>query len=476
MFVRPVDEVELPLAVDRNHDGDLRQQVAEQLRNAIRTGSFEAGQRLPSSRMLAAHLGVSRATVVAALAELDGEGWVESRHGSGTYVATGIESGQLVPAPARRLAGAAVVDDDATRVRQVIDMEPGRPDTSGLIDPAWRRGWREASSGRLMTTELPIAGIPELRAALADHVRRTRGITCEPDQVVVTAGTGDALRLLVDAYSVRGHAALVEDPGYPSAWAILTLAGADLHSIPVDEDGLVTEKLSTAPADARLLYLTPSHQYPLGGRLPVERRLAVLRWASDREVVVVEDDYDSEFRFGAVPVPALATLDTGGRVAYVGTLSKVVSQGLRMAYVVASPGLIDAMIEFRRPLGMPVSELVQRAMAVYIGTGGLRRHVARQRRVYAERRTRLVRRVAGLGGVRSVGGLDAGLHAVIYLTSDRDAASVVAAAAKAGILVVDLDFYRMTPDPARPGIVLGYANVTAADLDRGLRRLIEILR
>jgi GntR family transcriptional regulator / MocR family aminotransferase len=474
--VRRTDEVDLPLTADRSRDGDLRQQVAEQLRQAIRTGSFGPGQRLPSSRVLATHLQMSRATVVAALTELDGEGWVESRHGSGTYVAAGIESGQLAPAVAERMTSGVAIQPDAARLRRFIDLQPGRPDTSSVVDPAWRRAWRAASSGALTTTELPLAGLAELRAALADHIRRTRGIASEPDRVVVTAGTGDALRLLADACGLRGRTAVVEDPGYPSAWAILKAAGAYLHPVPVDMDGLVSENLSTVPAGSRLLYLTPSHQYPLGGRLPVERRMAVLRWADHHKALVVEDDYDSEFRFGAAPVPALASLDTGGRVAYIGTLSKVVSQGLRMAYVVASPALVDAMLDERRHMGMPVSELVQRAMAIYIGTGGLRRHVARQRRVYAERRTRLVRRLSELDGVDAVSGLDAGLHAAVFLTRDRDAASVVAAARQAGVLVTDLDSYRMAPDPTQPGFVLGYGHVTAADLDRGLDRLTAILR
>jgi GntR family transcriptional regulator/MocR family aminotransferase len=475
--VRTSELVELPLVLDRRGDGDLRQQVAEQLRQAIRTGSFASGARMPSSRALAAHLGVSRATVVAALAELDGEGWVESRHGSGTYVTAGIEAGQLGPNTADPHGlSIAAADGAVARRRRLIDLEPGRPDTSGLVDPAWRRAWREASSNPLTTVQLPAAGLMPLRVALAEYIRRTRGIPCWPEQVVVTAGTGDALRLLADAHQVAGRTAVVEDPGYPSARAILTLAGARLHPAAVDEDGLVADALSTAPADARLLYVTPSHQYPLGGRLPVERRLAVLQWAGERDALVVEDDYDSEFRFGAAPVPALASLDPDGRVAYVGTLSKVMSQGLRVAYVVASPDLVDAMLAIRQPLGMPVSELVQRAMAIYVGTGGLRRHVARQRRIYAERRARLVRRLGGLGGVRAISGLDAGLHAAISLTPDRDAAAVVAEAERAGVAIVDLDFYRLTPDPAWPGFVLGYGHVTAADLDRALDRLTEILR
>ena len=473
---RTAEEVELPIALDRTEDAgrqDLREQVAEQLRRSIRTGLFAAGQRLPSSRALAAHLGVSRATVVAALTELDGEGWVDSRHGSGTYVAVGIEATQLEPSIGSQIG---VGTDRTDRLRPLIDLVPGRPDTSGLVDPAWRRAWREASSALVTPVELPPAGLDELRVAIADHVRRARGLPCGPDQVIVTAGAGDAIRLLADACGVAGRSVVFEEPGYPSARAILALAGGRLHPVAVDEDGVVVEELRRAPADTRLLYLTPSHQYPLGGRLPVERRLAVLHWASDRDVVVLEDDYDGEFRFGAAPVPALASLDAGGRVVYVGTLSKVMSLGLRVAYMVAPPPLVDAALAIRRPTGTPVSEVVQRALASYIGTGGLRRHVARQRRIYAERRTRLVRRLAGLDGVTAVGGLDAGLHAVISLPPGRNAAAVVAAAARAGVVVVDLDDYRMTPDPSRPGIVLGYGHATAAELDRALDHLSPILR
>jgi len=468
-------EVELPIALDRSDDDgrrDLRQQVAEQLRQSIRTGSFAAGQRLPSSRALAAHLGVSRATVVAAVTELEGEGWVESRHGSGTYVAVGIETTQLEPLASQ----VAVRADHADRPGRLIDLVPGRPDTSGLVDPAWRRAWRDASSAQVRPVELPAAGLDELRVAIAEHVRRARGLACRPDQVVVTAGAGDAIRLLADAAGVTGGTVAVEEPGYPSARAVLTLAGARLHPVAVDDDGLVVDGLARAPVGTRMLYLTPSHQYPLGGRLPVERRLAVLRWVTEHDVLVLEDDYDGEFRFGATPVPALASLDTGGRVAYIGTLSKVMSQGLRVAYVVVPPGLFDAVLAIREVTGTPVSEVVQRAMGSYIGNGGLRRHVARQRRIYAERRARLVRRLAGLDGVTGVAGLDAGLHAVISLPPGRDAASVVAESARAGVQVVNLDDYRMTPDPSQPGIVLGYGHATAADLDRALDLLSPILR
>jgi GntR family transcriptional regulator / MocR family aminotransferase len=481
--MRAAEQVDLPLAVDpsaRTGAGagpDLRQQVAEQLREAIRNGSFAAGGRLPSSRALAGHLGVSRATVVAALAELDGEGWVESRHGSGTYVAAGIGGTHLArPAAAAAATAPRARGRTAAPPRPVTDLRPGQPDVTGLVDAAWRRAWREASAAPVSSGGLPLAGLDELRAAIAEHVRRARGLPCQPNEVIVTAGAGDAFRLLADALGVNGRAAAVEDPGYPAARAVLALAGARLHPVPVDDDGVIVDALAGAPADTRLLYLTPSHQYPLGGRLPVQRRLAVLDWAAARDALVVEDDYDSEFRFGAAPVPALASLDAAGRVAYVGTLSKAMCEGLRVAYTVASPDLVDAILAARQPMGMPVSEVVQRALASYLRSGGLRRHIARQRRVYAERRARLVRRLAGLDGVTAVRGLDAGLHAAVSLTPDRQAAAVVAAAARAGVLVADLDQHRMAPDPSQPGFVLGYGHVTAADLDLALDRLAAILR
>jgi GntR family transcriptional regulator / MocR family aminotransferase len=473
--MRTAEEVDLPLLVDRGGRGDLRQQVAEQLRSTLRAGAFPAGSRLPSSRALAAHLGVSRATVVAALAELEGEGWVESRHGSGTYVGPGVhlEPGAVPPAgpPPSRTGGAR-----ATTPQRTVDLVPGRPDTSGLVGPAWRRAWRELAAAPVPSADPSPVGVPELREALAAHVRRARGLDCGPDQVVVTAGTGDALRLLADATRLTGGTAVVEEPGYPAARAVLELAGARLHPLPVDADGVVVDHLRDAPPDARLLYLTPSHQYPLGGRLPVDRRLDVLRWAADRDALVVEDDYDGEFRFGALPVPALASLDGSGRVAYVGTLSKVVAPGLRVGFAVVRADLVEAVAGVREATGMPVSEVVQRALASYVGGGGLRRHVARQRRVYAERRARLVRRLEALDGLVAVRGLDAGLHAVLSLPPDRPAAPLVRALARVGVLVADLDEYRMVPDPAAPGLVVGYGHVTPADLDRGLDALARVLR
>ncbi|HSK27921.1 MAG TPA: PLP-dependent aminotransferase family protein [Jiangellales bacterium] len=478
-MARTAEDVDLPLRVGRPRRGDLREQVAEQLRSALRAGAFAPEQRLPSSRALAQHLQVSRATVVAALAELDGEGWVVSRHGSGTYVSDGIELSTPEP-PARDVTPAGSrgrgARDPGTPAHRRVDLTPGMPDTTGLVDPSWRRAWREAVSAGPPSGAPDLAGEAVLRAALAAHVRRTRGIPCTAEQVLVTSGTGDAVRLLADATGIAGGVAVVEEPGYPSARDVLRLAGARLHGLPVDDDGAVVDALADAPQDTRMLYLTPSHQYPLGGRLPVQRRLDVLRWAAERDALVVEDDYDGEFRFGALPVPALASLDDGGRVAYVGTLSKAVAPGLRLGFVVVGREMLDAAVTVRRATGIPVSEVVQRAMGAYVGGGALRRHVARKRRLYAERRTRLARRLAALGLPIEVRGLEAGLHAVVTLPPDRATTDLVRALDRRGVVVADLDEYRMLPDPSRPGLVIGYGHASAAELDLAVDALAAALR
>lgn len=455
------DDLDLPLTVVRGSGVDLRQQLAAELRRAVLDRRLVPGQRLPSSRALAAHLGLARATVTAALAELEGEGWLEARQGAGTWVSASL--GGLVKV--QRLQARRPVA--ATDAAVAVDLMPGHPDTSALPDAAWRRAWREALSA-VPDHDPPLAGLPALRLALADRARRTRGLVCETEDVVVTAGTADALRLLADAVGVVGRVAAVEDPGYPAARAVLRRAGASLAGVAVDDDGLVVEAL---PPAAALLHVTPSHQYPLGGYLPVERRLAVLDWSASSGALVVEDDYDGEFRFGVAPLPALASLDTAGSVAYVGTLSKVASPALRLGYVVASPAVVAACLAVRADTGTPVAGVLQEAVARYVADGGLRRHVARQRRVYAERRARLVRRLAGVPAVVDVRGLDAGLHAVVTL--GVPAGPVVVALRARGVVVADLDDYRIAP--GAPGVVLGYGNVPPAALDHGLDALAQVL-
>ncbi len=224
-----------------------------------------------------------------------------------------------------------------------------------------------------------------------------------------------------------------------------------------------------------MLYVTPSHQYPMGGILSLERRSAVLAWAASHDALVIEDDYDSEFRFGRAPIPALASLDRTGRVAYVGTLSKSLSPWLRLGFVVAEPDLVRRMLRVRQQSAGPVPGIVQAAIEKYIRSGGLQRHVNRQRRVYADRRERVVRGLNSLPAVAGISGMQAGLHATVMLDDSVRSSALVQEARRSGLLIADLDDYRLDPDPHAPGIVLGYGSTSPASLERALSILRAVL-
>lgn len=289
----------------------------------------------------------------------------------------------------------------------------------------------------------------------------------------ITAGTSDGLALVVQALGRLPRPVAVEDPGYPAARRVLTRLGCALQPVPVDGEGLCVEQLAALPVAPRLVLVTPSHQYPLGASLPVGRRLALLDWARSHDAVLVEDDYDSEFRFGAAPLPALAGLDPDERVVHLGTFSKVLSPWLRVGYLLAPPRLRAALLATRLDLGTPVSGVDQQALAGYLATGALRRHITRARRDYAHRRRHLARLLAEHPALR-LRGTPAGLHAVIDLPAGTDVPALLESCAARGFLFADLRDYDATPPPAaRPGpaVVLGYGAATLSQLDRAVTTL-----
>ncbi|PPK92850.1 GntR family transcriptional regulator/MocR family aminotransferase [Kineococcus xinjiangensis] len=465
--MRPAADLDVPLALERASPVPLHVQLAAALRSAALDGLLPPGSRMPPTRVLAARLGVARSTVLAAYEQLDGEGFLEGRHGSGTFLSASLAAAGVPPRPSGRGPG------DAPRpLPGVVDLRPGRPSTRRLADPAWTRAWR-AAVAEVPDVEGPPEGLPELREEIAAHLRAARGLDARAEDVLVTAGTGEALSLLAHALDLPGRPVVVEDPGYPAARAVLTRHRGELVGVPVDDDGLVVDALPRGGPAPALVFVTPSHQYPLGGRLPLQRRLALLRWAQERGTVVVEDDYDGEFRFDVAPLPALAGLDRGGRVVYVGTFSKVLTPWLRMGYVVVPPALGAAVRSVRGDLGTPVSALDQRALARYLAAGSLRRHIARSRRDYAHVRARLERLLAPHPRLR-LRGLEAGLHAVVDLPAGADAAAVLARVADGGVLLADLAAYAL--DPAAPGhgpaVVLGYGSATLGELERAVGLLL----
>jgi len=366
--MRPALDLDLPLALDARSDVPLHRQLAGRLSAAVLAGRLPRSSRLPATRTLARRLGLSRGVVLAAYDELAAQGVVEGRHGSGTYVAGTLP--EVLPVPRRPAprGGHHPGDQDAGRIARLADLRPGMPNARVLPDAEWRRSWWRARNALTVDDEgRPpggAGGSGALRSELAAHLLAARGLAVDPSEITVTAGSREGLALLALAVGVAGREVVVEDPGYPSAVALFRRLGARVVPVPVDDRGLRTDLLPHRPPGAvALVHVTPSHQYPLGGVLPLDRRAALLTWAAAHDAVVVEDDYDGEFRYEVPPLPALAALAQGAPVAYLGTFSKSLTPALRAGYLVAPGGLADVVEAARADLGAPVAAPVQLALA-----------------------------------------------------------------------------------------------------------------
>ncbi|HET8628570.1 MAG TPA: PLP-dependent aminotransferase family protein [Thermomicrobiales bacterium] len=482
---RATPQLNLPLLLDREGAAPLQQQLTEQVRRAIAAGQLAPGARLPSTRALAAALGVSRNVAVAAYDELFAEGYIGGRHGSGTYVERDLPARPRAPLPApagaprwlRRPPPPARSEQvGAPPSRGLIEFRPGMPATGLLPRAVWRQVWRAVAAEPPPNVYGAPAGDPDLRAVVAAYLGRARGIACGPDDVVITSGASQAFDLLARATLAPGDSVAIEEPGYPAARNLLLERGARLVPLPVDDDGARVDRLPAGAAAPLLVYVTPSHQYPLGVRLVVARRLALLDWARANDGLIVEDDYDSEFRFDAPPLPTLMGLDREGRVAYVGTFSKSLAPALRAGFLVAPAPLRERIVRLKGLTDYHTAWPVQRALAWLLAGGHLERHIRRVRREYAERRTILREELTPLAPRARLLGLDAGLHACLELApeSGLDARKVAAAALARGVLVTTLDEYYHGP-PDRQGLLLGYGGLAAADLRRGARVLAALI-
>lgn len=362
----------------------------------------------------------------------------------------------------------------------MIDLTPGRPDTGRLATPQWRAAWRDAAAAA-GTGAPPPQGSEPLREQIAEHLRLMRGVVRDPEDLFVTAGARDGLQLLLavlGGHAGRGLRVAVEDPGYPSLRRVPERLGHEVLPVPIDDQGLDPARLPSGawagpgeweierPPDA--VIVTPSHQYPLGASMPAARRLELLGWARAHDALIVEDDYDSELRYTSEPLPALAALDTHGRVITLGTFATTLAPGVGVGFLLAPPGLVPALAATRADLGQPVSVVTQRALAAYLASGELRRHTHRMRALYRRRRAE-VAAAFGARGVR-VSPMDGGLHCVVETT--RPEADVVADAAAHGVLVAGLSTY-WTGGPAHDGVVFGFGAVDEDALRRGLDVLAE---
>ncbi|MQA14131.1 MAG: aminotransferase class I/II-fold pyridoxal phosphate-dependent enzyme [Pseudonocardiaceae bacterium] len=452
---------DLPLALDRESSRPLAAQLADGLRAAAHSGALRVGDRLPSTRALARTLGLSRTVTAAAYDQVNAEGWIAGWHGSGTFVvAAPAEPVQ----PARRALSPRSPATDPGGP----DLRPGTPWSAALRTAAWRRAWRAAADAAPL--DRPVrAGVADFRSAVAEHLLRHRGLSVEPSAVLATGGTTAALGELASSVLAPGDVVVVEEPGYPRAAGALRAAGLRVLPTPVDAEGLVVAEL---PGEARAVYCTPSHQFPLGARMPADRRLELVRWARERGAWVIEDDYDGELRHDGAPLPLLASLGPD-IVVHLGTTSKILTPTLGVGWMVAPGALTAAVCDHREATGTGPAPAGQRVLVELARTGDLGRHLRRVRRELLGRRDLLTGalRPAGLG----VLGDRAGAHLVVPLpsaTAERDA---VDAAARGGIALDSLA--RCHIDVAAwHGLILGYAAPDTRDeLAAAMASLVPLL-
>jgi GntR family transcriptional regulator/MocR family aminotransferase len=479
------------LALDRAAAKPLYRQLYEGFREAILAGSLGAGQRLPSTRGLAAELQISRLPVLTAFEQLLAEGFFESRTGAGTFVARLREDSPRTSG--RRAAGAF---PPARPGRRIVAANPGLP--LGRQEP-WLGGWGAFRVSQIAVDPFPLQiwsglvarhgrnprasqmqygdprGDLRFRETLAAYLRTSRGVRCEAGQILVTSGSQHGLTLAIGVLLDPGSEVWVEEPGYPGARDALALAGARLVPVPVDEEGLdVAAGIARGP-QARAAHVTPSHQYPLGATLSASRRLQLLDWARRSGAWILEDDYDSEYRYESPPIAALQGLDRDSRVIYIGTFSKVLFPALRVGYLVVPEDLVDRFVALRAATDDFPPALYQAVLADFLAEGHFARHLRRMRQLYRERRGALVDALRSeLGTAVQVSGERAGMHLAAILKPGVHDRRLAEQAARQGLWTMPLSTCYLG-EPALSGLVLGYGGTDLPEIRDGVRSLGRLL-
>jgi GntR family transcriptional regulator / MocR family aminotransferase len=487
----------LAVNLDRRSRIPLQRQIYDQLRSAILSGTFSPGARVPSTRDLATDLGVSRNTVAGAFDQLLAEGYLEGKVGSGTFVAAALPEDLLRVKPAAPLSLAPsrtpVQAVHASRRGQELAAIPLSPSSLAAVDPRpFRPGipaldqfprtlWarmaarlaRHAPSSMLAYGDP--AGYQPLRQAIAEYLRGSRAVRCAASQVIITDGTQQAFDLAVRVLLDPGDTAWVEDPGYLGSRAALRAGGIVCRPVPIDAEGICIRAGTERAPHARLVFVTPSHEYPLGVIMSLPRRMALLEWARKQSAWIVEDDYDSEFRYRGRPLASLQGLDEAGRVIYTGSFSKTLFPGLRLGYLVAPENLVETFVQARALANRSSAGLEQFLAAEFLSEGHFGRHVRRMRALYSERQQTLITAVEReLAGELEVHASDAGQHLVAWLPADSNDAAISERAAAAGIIAPPLSAYSMEAR-LRPGLLLGYAAYNPRQIRDGVRKLAAVL-
>jgi len=478
------------IAVDRTAARPLHRQIYDAYRSAIAGRNLGAGQQVPSTRTLASELGISRIPVLSAYSQLLAEGYLESRSGAGTFVSRSMPD-QLTS-----------VEQPKVRARTRMGPRPVSYRSSLLprfkLAP-WLSGWGAFSVGQLALDHFPFQvwsnlvirhsrhvrisslhfsdpqGSEVFREAIAAYLRTVRGVSCEADQIIVVSGSQQALEITARVLLDPDNAVWVEEPGYRLALQVLKMAGCKLIPVPVDDEGLDVAAGIERCRNARAAYVTPSHQFPLGVTMSASRRIQLLDWAQSSGSWIIEDDYDSEYRYADMPIASLQGLDRNSRVIYVGTFSKTLFPSLRIGYLVIPPDLVDRFVAVRHAMDVYPPHLYQAVLTDFIKQGHFSRHIRRTRLVYGERRNVLVDAIRDEFGSRlQVVGADAGMHLVAVLPRTMNDREIAERAARENLWLWPLSPCYLAKS-RRQGFILGFGSTAAHEIPNRVRQLRKLL-
>ncbi len=488
------------LFVKASGTGKIHQNIYESIREAILSGRLAPGERLPASRALAREAGVSRNSVLAAYDQLTAEGYLLSRRGSGTFVSPelpdemlssagiGARAGRrkISPAPlsnygvlAKEISVGSLTPEMGNHSGLRYDFRYGLPD----VEEFPHEMWRKAVVRRMRSSSLesmgygPPEGNRPLREALVDHLRRYRAVDCSPEQVMIVGGSQQALDLTARLLLNPDDRVVVEEPHYLGARQVFLTAGARLIPAPVGPAGLDVTALPKSANAAKLAYVTPSHHFPTGVVMSLSRRLELLEWAERTGAYILEDDYDSEYRYGGRPIESIQGLDRAGRVIYMGTFSKVMFPALRVGYLVLPEGLIEPFRAAKWLADRQAATLEQEALADFIAEGHFERHLRRSRERNASRRAALLKALSDyLGDRAEVSGANAGVHLLVMFENMgwRDLDALIGRAEKAGVGIYSASRYYLKP-PRRAEVLFGFASLNEKAIRSGIRRLAELI-
>jgi GntR family transcriptional regulator / MocR family aminotransferase len=488
--------MDIAFRLDNKNTRSLRRQLYKEMREAILSGRLSAGSRIPSTRALAQSFGISRTTVTECYEDLISEGYLYARIGSGTFVCDQLPEHLLRVAPSRstvvakqphpavrlsaygkRVSAVSVVNDVGGEAR--TNFKHWRPAFDHLPLRVWRRliaRHARAAEPKNFDYSDDARGYGPLREAISKYIARSRAVRCDSSQIFICAGAQRAMDLITRVLVDPEDEIAFEDPGYLGARNIFAAQGAKLLPVHVDESGLnVSQLKSKSSAKTRFVYVSPSHQFPSGVLLALSRRLELLAWAHDQNAFVIEDDYDSEYRYGGRPVPALQGLDQTERVIYVGTFSKVLFPSLRLGFMVLPQSMVEPIARAKWLSDRQSPLIEQCALTDFINEGHLERHIRRMRTLYGQRRQALVNAFAQhLDGRATIRGDDAGMHLMVRFTTPLDDEELIRRAEQRGVQLTSArPFYLKTP--YNNEFIFGYSNLTERQIRLGVQRLSEVL-